>query len=162
MTSHMEPLGPAQVIDLCAPNLHFSPKHDQIKQLNRANVDAAGGETSYFTSLRGTGKSIELLRLRQLLRHDDEAHVFYADILEYLSETEPPDIIDFLIVLMTTSSDALQSTLGAEVGIASYLERVLSFLKSEWALERFGIKIAVGPGLAADLKLALKHNKPFR
>ena len=158
MTTHMAPLDPSTDANLYVENLHFDSQRDQVKQLARAIRDTAGSEVFYFTGQRGTGKSTELRRLKGLLEKTG-ASVFYADMIDYVPETEPVEIGDFLITLMGAWSDAIGP--GAGGTRESYWTRIRRFFGSEVKWIEFGLK-AGGESLGAEVKFALKENPSFK
>ena len=156
MAAHTAPLEPSTDANLYVEDLHFDSRRDQIKQLARAVRDTGGSEVFYFTGQRGTGKSTELLRLKDLLQRDG-ARVFYADMIDYVPETAPVEIGDFLITLMGAWSDVT----GASATRESYWTRIRTFLGSDVEWDKFGLKAGVGD-TGLEVKFALKENPTFK
>ena len=117
----------------------------QIDYSDTANLN-------YFTGQRGTGKSSELLRLKQLLEQEG-CFVLYADMVHYLRLTEPIELSDFLISMMGALSDCVREAVNASVSVPSYWERIAQFLQSEVKIEG---------ATAAGVKLSLKEDPEFK
>lgn len=107
---------------------------------------------NYFTGQRGTGKSSELLRLKQLLESEG-CFVLYADMINYLRLTEPVELSDFLISMMGALSDCIQQEVKANVNAPSYWDRIAHILQSEVKIES---------ATAANIKLSLKDDPVFK
>lgn len=107
---------------------------------------------NYFTGQRGTGKSSELLRLKQLLEQEG-CFVLYADMVAYLRLTEPIELSDFLISMMGALSDCVREAVNATVSVPSYWERIAQFLQTEVKIEG---------ATAAGVKLSLKDDPVFK
>ncbi len=124
-----------------------------------------------FSGFSGSGKTTELLRLKQRL--EDEGYiVLYADALNYLNPAEKIDITDLLIVLAGAYSDALEHELKIDIAGENYWERLKNYLlNTDVGMPDPTVKMGVnGPlsyvvgGLKAglDLKLTLKTTPSFR
>src|SRR6185312_8045091 len=80
-----------------------------------------------FSGFRGSGKTTELLRLKQRLEAQG-CVVLYGDALEYLNPAEPIDIADLLIVVAGAFSDAVRKLLGTDPAGESYWVRIKNLL----------------------------------
>ena len=122
-----------------------------------------------FSGFRGSGKTTELLRLKQRLEKEGFL-VLYADALDYVNPSEPIDVSDFLIVLGGAFGDALLAEpvfKEHQIKLAggSYWQRITEFLGSiRVNAEEATLKSAVTGPLSAgvDLKLELKTSPTFR
>lgn len=110
-----------------------------------------------FSGFRGSGKTTELLRLRQRLQQQDYI-VIYADALDYVNPSSPIDISDLLIATAGAFSDALldKSILGDRVQITPFWVRFKEFFKR---IELAHAKLTIEP---LELKTALKASTLLR
>lgn len=117
--------------------------------LNR--IEYAGRESlSYFSGFRGSGKTTELLRLRERLREIGYV-VLYADALEYINPAQPIEIQDLLLVLAGAFGDSLREE-GIQVAGDSYWDRLYHWLKTTEVIAKdFEFK-AGGVGFKAELR----------
>ena len=134
------------------PDLHRENASDPIEDLAGQIAWDDGGGTYLFTGQRGTGKSTERRRLRKLLR-DQGCVVFLLDMSDYLFETEPIEIGDFLIMLMGALSDAVEKAYGQARAQRSYWQRIADFLQTEVNLKEVDVK---------GMKFALKEDRTFK
>ncbi len=151
---------------VCVKGLHADAGGDPIGELARQILWNEGGGTYLFTGQRGTGKSTELRRLRRDLKALDCA-VFLLDMGDYIHETEPIEIGDFLVSLMGALSDALEAGGYASPAYQSYWERFSNFmLKTEVKVEALDAKVSAKAGGvelgSAGVKLALKEDVSFK
>ena len=143
----LEPDDPAYV-----PGVHLEPSGDPINDLAAQIAWDQGGGTYLFTGQRGTGKSTELRRLRRDLRAQG-CTVFLLDMSNYLLETEPIEIGDFVISLMGALSDEVETLYQTAPAARSYWQRAADFLQTEVSVKEFS---------AQGLKLELKGNPTFK
>ncbi len=135
------------------PNVHDdSTGGDPIEDLAAQILWNEGGGTYLFTGQRGTGKSTELRRLRKKLIEQD-CSVYLLDMSDYISETEPIEIGDFLVSLMGALSDAVEEQHGVDPAHRSYWVRTREFLLKEVKLEEFSLQ---------DFKFSLKEDPSFK
>ncbi|NJK32790.1 MAG: hypothetical protein HC927_10480 [Deltaproteobacteria bacterium] len=104
-----------------------------------------------FTGNRGTGKTTELMRLATNLENLG-CEVFYVDLSQYLSLTQPIEITDFLISVLGALSEKVSARFGVEVGGAGFFARAWSFLQSKVEFEE--VSLPAGP---TELQGALVH-----
>lgn len=146
----LEPGDPAYV-----QNVHQESTGDPIEDLVAQVLWNQGGGTYLFTGQRGTGKSTELRRLRRDLEREG-CEVFLLDMANYLHETEPVEIGDFLISLMGALSDEVarkhdQAWLPQQ---ESYWERISAFLlKTDVTVKELDLK---------TIKFGLKEDRTFK
>jgi hypothetical protein len=77
---------------------------DAVKLLCRTITMTAPGEAFFLAELRGSGKTVQLLRLKQdLLRRGFAVVMFSAE--DYLNMHEPLDVVDVLFFLVGAISD---------------------------------------------------------
>jgi hypothetical protein len=143
----LEPDDAAYVADL-----HRVDGNDPIADLAAQILWDQGGGTYLFTGQRGTGKSTELRRLRRALRQQG-CTVLLLDMGDYLLETEPVEVGDFVISLAGALSDAIAAEYGAPPARNSYWERAAAFLQTDVQIK--GID-------AIGLKFELKGNPTFK
>lgn len=147
---------------LYVENLHFDPNRDVVKDIARdVRLQTAGG-MSYFTGNRGTGKSTELLRLKQKLESDGQ-RVFYIDLNEYLVDGEPPDIKGLLVLLALSFAHEIDVEFGADFRGIAPLKRFWSWLRDSNvdidAIDAKGIKLKIheGSGFQASFAKASQN-----
>jgi hypothetical protein len=148
------PLEPTEKIYV--QELHKDAGGDPIEDLATQILWEEGGGAYLFTGQRGTGKSTELRRLKQRLE-EQKCIVFLADMGDYLNETEPVEIGDFLILLMGALSDQVERRFGWDPARRTYWQRTLDFLRTEVKIE--GIEAGIDGAL---LKLAIKDDPTFK
>ncbi len=116
----------------------------------------------YVTGQRGTGKSTELLRLRQELDRSG-IKVLYVDMLKYLHMAEPAEISDFLLAL----SAGLAEEAGKNHDLIieeSFWEKIKVFF-NRLEIEKAAIKTSLElPAIkfGADLVARLKADDTFK
>lgn len=142
-------------------DLHLGPNgQDMIGKLATQILWDEGGGSYLFTGQRGTGKSTELLRLRQKLE-DAGCVAFYIDMSLFLNLTAQVDAADFLISLLGGFSETIKKRYGEDPGRRGYWERVWTFLNSEVKIE--GIETTIPAGMAeVSLKAALQSDPDFK
>ncbi|MGH4017575.1 MAG: hypothetical protein ACRDSL_27365, partial [Pseudonocardiaceae bacterium] len=77
---------------------------DAVKLLCRTITMTTPGEAFFLTGLRGSGKTVQLLRLRQELRKRGFAVVMFS-AEDYLNMHEPLNVVDVLFFLVGAISD---------------------------------------------------------
>lgn len=133
-------LAPADPIQALATTIEWSPL--ESKQL--------------FSGFRGTGKSTELRRLKQLLQSQVNTKVVLCDMERYLNLTTPVDISDFLVSVAGALSDELEGDpdlLGKDPSHEGYWTRFRNFLT------RTRVEL---PELDVGLQVNLKTDPTFR
>lgn len=127
----------------------------------------------FFSGFRGSGKSSELLRLKDKLE-EDGVFVVYANALDYINPTDELDITDLMIVIAGAFSDALEDDprIGKNIQKESWWTRIKNYLlNTDLELTDVGVKseftspaqsIVGGLKSGIDLKLALKTTPTFR
>lgn len=131
----LEPDDPAYVAEL-----HQSRFGDAVSDLAGQILWSEGGGTYLFTGQRGTGKSTELRRLRKILR-DAGCTVFLLNMTDYVNETQPIEIGDFLISLMGALSDRVERDIGAQPAQRGYWERLGDFLRTDVSLKEIDLSV---------------------
>jgi hypothetical protein len=134
------------------------------------HIELSGAESfQLFSGFRGSGKTTELLRLKQRLEREGFM-VLYADALDYVNPSEPIDISDFLIVLGGAFNDALLAEevfINHPIGLAqnTYWQRIARFLQNTSVdVHEANLKTSVTGPISAgvDLKLELRTSPTFR
>ncbi len=122
----------------------------------------------FFSGFRGSGKTTELLRLKQDLE-ESGYFVVYADALKYINPADEIDITDLLIVLAGAFSDAIEENANVKKDLQheSYWTRIYNYLKNT-NLElteitpRAGIGRTGVAGAEVAFKVALQTTPSFR
>lgn len=147
----------------------------ELVQPGRGQVDEIGASIDIslktdsvhlISGPRGSGKSTELLRLRDSL--ENRGHpVVYFDILDYVNEEEALDVEIFLVVMGLAVSDALDP----EGGAASFATQLRDWigqwrpqdLEAEAALDTGPISITISGWLAKidELGPEMRGNPAF-
>lgn len=110
-----------------------------------------------ITGQRGTGKSTELKRLKAILEQEDDCHVFYCNMQDYMNLNTPVAITDFLISLMSALSDQFKQDFNEDLNKESFLARITKFLNTDVRISDVTVKSGVG-----DIKGALLHDPSFK
>ncbi len=135
--------------------LYQNDPNDPITLIFRDMVFSEVESLNFISGFRGSGKTTELFRLRQMLR-DDDYFVAYANALDYLLPSEPVDISDFLIVLAGSFSDSLVEQLDLDPVKEGWWNRIVHFLtKTKVEVEGFDVK-AGGKIHSAEVGLNFK------
>ncbi len=77
---------------------------DAVKLLGRTITMTTPGEAFFLTGLRGSGKTVQLLRLKQDLQRRGHAVVMFS-AEDYLNMHEPLNVVDVLFFLVGAISD---------------------------------------------------------
>ncbi len=156
---------------------YYEPLHegniqdDPVARMFTSIAFAPVESIQLFSGFSGSGKTTELLRLKQRLEQNDFV-VVYANALDYLNPAEPVDITELLIVLAAAFGEAVAEMPGAPVLTESFWGRLLNFLtNTELSLSEAGISVEAEAPLrevfgklkaGVDLKLELKTASSFR
>lgn len=121
--------------------------------------DAASLEL--LSGQRGSGKSTQLRRLKQLLEADG-CTVFLCDIKDYLNLSMPVEITDFLLSVMGALSRAVQDDFGANPANRSFWQRFRDFMmNSEVRLEGLKLEADIDP-FTLGLETSLRDDPSFK
>lgn len=137
--------------------LNRDARYDAVAQMASAIDFQEGGGVCLFTGQRGTGKSTELKRLKQVLENEYGCVVLYIDMSEYMLTSKEVEISDFMISLAGAISEAIEHRYGSSPANRNYWERVSTFLQSEVQLDGISHKVK-----STDLKLSLKSDPDFK
>lgn len=115
----------------------------------------------FFTGMRGSGKTTELLKLKSELEGKGFV-AFYADLSEFLPENEPVKIGDFLLLLVSVLADRVKERYPeTDFAKENFFREFIAFLNQdikveglEWSADTFLGKIGV--------KGKLKQNPTIR
>jgi hypothetical protein len=107
---------------------HLYGEQGPMQELQRYIELSQQNTMSYFTGLRGTGKSTQLRYLREQLQ--GEFAIALLDMSEYIPDNEPLDSVGFLISLAAALGDHLDSVAANNPLIASPLSRLWTYLKN--------------------------------
>ena len=159
----------------------YAPGETRYVQLDEAGRGAVDGlratielsidaTTQLLSGPTGSGKTTELLRLRGELA-EQEYIVTLVNIKDYVNESSPIDVTEFLIALAIAASDAydLPTSEPERPRFTSRLGNLLRRLKLD--VDVAGVKVAASgeaisvgvPGASAEvsLKAELKSSQPF-
>lgn len=114
-----------------------------------------GQSTHLLSGPRGTGKSTEMRRLRDLLQNAGHS-VLYCDMEDYLNMSDAPEVSDFLLVLMAAFGKAVEEELQLKPLRESYGQRLENFLNSEVDIKDAKL------GGATGLTLSLRNDPSFK
>lgn len=150
------------------PIYQQAENQDPIYRL-REHIELTGPEsTQFFSGFRGSGKTTELLRLKQELE-GDSYFVIYADALKYLNPADEIDITDLLVVIAGAFSDALEQAgnVGVDIQHEGYWTRLKNFLSRTDILPadvtaKAGIDFLGLAKSEASIKLNLQNTPSFR
>ena len=106
-----------------------------------------------FSGYKGTGKSTELLRLKQMAE-EQGYQVLMSNAQEYHDLFHPLAIEELLVILAGAFGEATATVVGKDVIKEGYWGRFLDFLSRDVEIDALKI-----PG--TDLKVAIAHGKPF-
>ena len=143
---------------------------DAVRLLCRTITMTTPGEAFFLTGLRGSGKTVQLLRLKQELRRRGFAVVMFS-AEDYLNMHEPLNVVDVLFFLVGAISDqAVEDDLIKKGDAATSwgwtrLAQWLSGLPSRTDLTgaEVGARLGVpgGPTGTATLKAELRRDPAF-
>lgn len=142
----------------------FGP--DVVKELIRDISWSTEGSLFFLSGLRGSGKSTQMLRLRDSLAQQGFAAV-RLEAEDYLNLREPIDIVDFLFFLVGGISDAVDQAgwLGSQSAMSRGWERLSQWLGSLPKRIALTPEATVGIDIphvvAASLKAELRSDESF-
>ncbi len=134
------------------------PEADPVYHLERHIKFRDVESIQFFSGFKGSGKTTELLRLKQRLSQAGYI-VLYANALDYINPSGILDITDLLLSVASALGDKLRdpAVLGENLKIPSFGDRMDSFFKS--------IKVEPGLNLAIpwlSIKAEMKESPSFR
>lgn len=152
---------------LAAGNAYYVPymqedttEEDPVAHL-QTQIEFSESESLQMVSgQRGTGKSTELLRLKENLEKSGYI-VFHIDMLEYIHTGEPVEISDFLLASTLALAEAAEKDYELTQVHENYFERLKNFLSSEIKLEEITVK-ANAEVFSTDIKTRLKRDDSFK
>ncbi|MCF6282945.1 MAG: hypothetical protein L3J28_12205 [Candidatus Polarisedimenticolaceae bacterium] len=155
------PLEPGVDDAFYEPYVESLPDGDPILEL-KTGIEFSESESLHLVSgQRGTGKSTELLRLKKLLEDDEGYEVFYLNMLDYLSESEPVDITDFLLSASAGLAAQAKERYGFDALHEGYWERMQNLLLAEVEFDQMGAKTDA-MAFSVDIKARLKRDASFK
>lgn len=106
------------------------PDADPVTQLARQITYSQSESVQFFSGFKGSGKTTELLRLKQRLGQEGYI-VLYANALDYLNPSGPIDISDLLIAIASALSEQLRdpAVLGKDPKLPDFGERFVALLR---------------------------------
>ncbi|MBM3735162.1 MAG: hypothetical protein FJW39_05185 [Acidobacteria bacterium] len=156
---------PNKPIDPTKPGSEFyqpiyeGPGVEDPVKLLEAKIDFAETEGMFLLSgFRGSGKTTELLRLKQRLEAAGHL-VLYADALQYVHPAQPVDITDLLISIAGALGDAIEERGGFGDPLhEGYWTRFEHFLRET----KVEIPETGASGGGFSVKVSLRGNDSFR
>lgn len=147
--------------ELYEPIYERAGVEDPVTLMQRCVEFSETESIQMFSGFRGSGKTTELLRLKQCLEAQGYV-VLYADAIDYLNPAEEVDISNLLIALAGAFSDALVKEKIASIAKDTYWNRILNFLtNTKVNVGEFGLKVGAD-SLGADITLNLQSSSTFR
>lgn len=134
-------------------------RFDPVDALARAILWTHGESVQLLSGFRGTGKSTELRRLKQLLEESNYI-VLLCDMEQYLNLSTPIDVTDFLL--------AICGAVNEELGRRELLDESLQESWGERLQRLFTGKIEISEfkvgaiGVSAEVKAGLKSDPSFK
>lgn len=137
------------------PKLHRGG--DAVDALRQGLTWSKAASVHLLSGQRGSGKSTELRRLRQLLRNQGY-EVFLCDMREYMNLTKPVEITDFLISVVGALNDVVRNDpkYSKDFSREGYWERLTNFLNAEVQLN--GLRLR-GP---LEISASLREDTTFK
>lgn len=142
--------------------------HDPVGDLSTTIQWSTSNSTmQLFSGFRGSGKTTELLRLREMLRTDGYA-VLYVRLEEYLNVHEPIELGEFLIAVLAAIDDAAHGEGGdphdstpplvsAKEPVLRWFDRLKAIITA--SSEQFELGVNLG---LVEFKTELRENPSFR
>ena len=123
----------------------INPRTRLLRSILRNN----SADRYFFTGMRGSGKTTELLKLKAELEGKGFV-AFYADMSEFLPENEPVKIGDFMLLLVSVLADRVMDRYGKDFTKESFFTEFFAFLSREiqvegleWSADTFFGKIGI-------------------
>ena len=141
-------------------SLYVEGLHGESRPLNRLSRDirrTRGGGVWFFTGQPGSGKSTELLRLRQELS-DKGSKTYYCDLQDWLNLNEPVTLSSFLVALLASWVD--QVKLPSTVSTPG--QRLIDFF-TKTGLDLTTLQLSADAGLLkTQMQWAMQTDANFR
>lgn len=167
----------ALTLDPLDPGDPSEHRYVPLQEAGRAAVDelratielAFDATTQLLSGPSGSGKTTELRRLRSELETNDYRVVLF-DVTNFVNESSPVDVTEFLIALAVGAHDTLRpSERGSGAGFGARLRELLGRLNVKLdiggvsaSLSKEGAEVgAFGATLGVDLQRELKSSEPF-
>lgn len=136
-------------------------RFNAVHLLKQAMDWSSGASLQFLMGYRGTGKTTELLRLRDAMAHDPapatQREVLYVDLSSHLNLNVPVDITDFLLVVGTLLLEKLGARLDAT--FSESVKAALSGLKLRLGDSTAGAEVTVADVIRNDPSLKAKLNQ---
>ena len=130
---------------------------DALGRLNSEIRHREGDGVYLFTGQIGSGKSTELLRLKEEL-HGPQCKVYYCDLEDWLNLNAPIDLASMLLALIASWVDVVDTNAGQRTPV----QRLTDFL-TRTKITLAGINLTGDMGaVKAQLQLALQTDAGFR
>lgn len=153
----LAPLPAAVYVD----GMHDDGVDNPRRALEKAIRRSQTADCFYWSGMRGAGKTTELLKLKQSLEARGDFIVFYADMSLVLQESEPVEVGDFLLLLLSELAGQVEARYGAGVleragigaGLVAFLQQQVSLEEVAWEPSFF---------FGAKFKFKVKQNPDFK
>ncbi len=142
------------------PILSEQSGKDPIQKIHLRILMTESQSVNLLTGYRGNGKSTELRRLKALLEQAGCA-VILLDMNDYIVQTKPIEISDFILSLMAALSEAVQQKHDLDPIRRNYWERLADFLQTEVQLKDLKIDLKT-LGAGAQLGASLHRDHDFK
>lgn len=156
-----EPGGlPALPGSMYVEGMHDDGIDNPRRALEKAIRRGLAADCYYWSGMRGSGKTTELLKLKQNLETQGGFVVFYADMSLVLQESEPVEVGDFLLLLLSELASQVAQRFSVDLMSQGIGTRLLAFLKQEIVLE----DVAWEPSFlfGTKFKFKAKQNPDFK
>ena len=139
--------------------LYQDADSDPVERMARTIQFSDAESRQYFSGFRGSGKSTELLRLRDALQARNYK-VYYANALDYLNPAMPIEISELLMLLAGAFSDAVEQQENLNFSGESYWARFKNYLTTT-TVQLDAVELGLFDSVA-KLKLAIRDTPSFR
>ncbi len=103
--------------------------------LEKAITRSQTADCYYWSGMRGSGKTTELLKLKAKLETKGGFSVFYADMSTILQESEPVEVGDFLLLLLAELAGQVETRFGKDLASQGIGAGLINFLRQEVVLD---------------------------
>lgn len=145
--------------------MHDDGVDNPRRALEKAIRRSQAADCFYWSGMRGSGKTTELLKLKESLETNDGFIAFYVDMSLVLQESEPVEVGDFLLLLLSELAAQVEARYGRDLASAGVGRGLIDFLRQEVKLDEvewdpsffFGTKFKFKVKQNPDFKHKLQH-----
>jgi hypothetical protein len=150
----------SRYVDLYELRSEVDPKRKLLNTLLLSGNESL----QFFSGFRGSGKSTELLRLKNQLHHQHDYNVFYADAARYIGPNEPLDVSLLRIALIGALCVELDRKLGITDPGAGFFNRIGNWVKGFFVEpEKVSLELPFKAlKLSIDFKTSFTRSPEFR